>query len=433
MTSLSTSSITSTSAASYQQSVQPAEVLNGSAEAVRDRRCGKCQNEKAPSICGRCKAINYCDAVCQKAHWAAHKTFCKKPEITDAASEINPSSGSSATSDPKEDGLAVTKAKICYRIAIAKIEQRQFEDAIRFAMRGRAESPPGPDNEALWYVPIVEAKFRLNHFSQAIDSAHEALALGPTSSEIISHLHLTMAKSWLALFSPDKALAAAESGLRANPEPDIKSGLEFVMKNARDQLSPQAEVSQGAKADAAALAYFRVALKKLEVGECEESIKYAMKGLAEGPTDSDIMAQLYYCIAQCRWQLFQQAMAQQDDDDNAGKIGDFFDKGLEAAEKSVAARPKNQNVKANAYLCLSNFLSRRRRFQAAFEAAQEGLAAGPTSKKVKSQLYRCAVGSLISLELYDKAKLLAKAGLAENPETQDARATLHYYYRPQLF
>ena len=34
-------------------------------------------------VCGRCKVAKYCNATCQKAHWAAgHKGACKRPDPT---------------------------------------------------------------------------------------------------------------------------------------------------------------------------------------------------------------------------------------------------------------------------------------------------------------------------------------------------------------
>ncbi|KAK5738894.1 hypothetical protein LTR17_005620 [Elasticomyces elasticus] len=46
--------------------------------------CGQCgQDEKAEGpkllVCGRCKAMRYCDKECQRTHWKAHKGFCRAP------------------------------------------------------------------------------------------------------------------------------------------------------------------------------------------------------------------------------------------------------------------------------------------------------------------------------------------------------------------
>lgn len=38
--------------------------------------CGACGSTSASMKCGRCKAVCYCNATCQRAHWKAHKTVC---------------------------------------------------------------------------------------------------------------------------------------------------------------------------------------------------------------------------------------------------------------------------------------------------------------------------------------------------------------------
>ena len=51
----------------------------------RRRCCAFCGRMRLPGdpkfkTCSRCKAVVYCDAACQKAHWATHKKHCaKKP------------------------------------------------------------------------------------------------------------------------------------------------------------------------------------------------------------------------------------------------------------------------------------------------------------------------------------------------------------------
>lgn len=40
--------------------------------------CGKMAGAGTKLLsCSRCRAVSYCDAACQKAHWKAHKEFCK--------------------------------------------------------------------------------------------------------------------------------------------------------------------------------------------------------------------------------------------------------------------------------------------------------------------------------------------------------------------
>lgn len=46
-------------------------------DAVR-RKCAACGAAgRGLRKCGRCRAVVYCDAVCQKAHWQAHKRSCR--------------------------------------------------------------------------------------------------------------------------------------------------------------------------------------------------------------------------------------------------------------------------------------------------------------------------------------------------------------------
>jgi TPR repeat protein len=58
--------------------------------------CAKCTRTDAPALCTGCRYVSYCDAGCQRAHWAAHKAACKaikadaarradwKPSVCDA-------------------------------------------------------------------------------------------------------------------------------------------------------------------------------------------------------------------------------------------------------------------------------------------------------------------------------------------------------------
>jgi hypothetical protein len=43
--------------------------------------CGACGNDFAANKCGRCGEERYCNAVCQRAAWPAHKLVCvQKPK-----------------------------------------------------------------------------------------------------------------------------------------------------------------------------------------------------------------------------------------------------------------------------------------------------------------------------------------------------------------
>ena len=43
--------------------------------------CGRCGAPNASKICGRCRAMHYCSATCQRADWAQHKEDCFNAEL----------------------------------------------------------------------------------------------------------------------------------------------------------------------------------------------------------------------------------------------------------------------------------------------------------------------------------------------------------------
>lgn len=45
--------------------------------AKKKRICGVCGVE-GEYLCGVCKLVGYCGAICQKKHWVVHKNFCGK-------------------------------------------------------------------------------------------------------------------------------------------------------------------------------------------------------------------------------------------------------------------------------------------------------------------------------------------------------------------
>lgn len=40
-------------------------------------RCDSCKREHPHQLCSRCRAARYCDAACQRQHWAQHKGACQ--------------------------------------------------------------------------------------------------------------------------------------------------------------------------------------------------------------------------------------------------------------------------------------------------------------------------------------------------------------------
>jgi hypothetical protein len=59
--------------------VVPAGDGEMAAAPVKRALCGACGKDFATSRCGRCLSVTYCDAVCQRADWRAHKAECKAP------------------------------------------------------------------------------------------------------------------------------------------------------------------------------------------------------------------------------------------------------------------------------------------------------------------------------------------------------------------
>jgi hypothetical protein len=47
--------------------------------ALARHACAGCGAADAPRLrrCGRCQAVRYCDAECQRQHWATHKEACR--------------------------------------------------------------------------------------------------------------------------------------------------------------------------------------------------------------------------------------------------------------------------------------------------------------------------------------------------------------------
>jgi len=39
--------------------------------------CAACARDGAGALCGGCRIAAYCDAACQRGHWATHKAVCK--------------------------------------------------------------------------------------------------------------------------------------------------------------------------------------------------------------------------------------------------------------------------------------------------------------------------------------------------------------------
>lgn len=40
--------------------------------------CSSCGEEKPDKKCAKCKAVQYCDRVCQRLHWSMHKKNCAR-------------------------------------------------------------------------------------------------------------------------------------------------------------------------------------------------------------------------------------------------------------------------------------------------------------------------------------------------------------------
>ncbi|XP_037068177.1 ankyrin repeat and MYND domain-containing protein 2-like [Pollicipes pollicipes] len=50
--------------------------LNGQRAFQDEKQCWACGEEGAAKRCAACRAVQYCDRACQRAHWFTHKRFC---------------------------------------------------------------------------------------------------------------------------------------------------------------------------------------------------------------------------------------------------------------------------------------------------------------------------------------------------------------------
>ena len=61
---------------------------------VKCSSCGKREEELGGGLlmmrCARCFEVSYCDGACQRAHWAAHKAYCKERAAAIAAVKAKP-------------------------------------------------------------------------------------------------------------------------------------------------------------------------------------------------------------------------------------------------------------------------------------------------------------------------------------------------------
>ena len=62
--------------------------------------CAMCEKEGAPSCntCSGCGSVSYCNAECQRAHWALHKADCNRIKKEKAKKEAARDSGSGSGS-----------------------------------------------------------------------------------------------------------------------------------------------------------------------------------------------------------------------------------------------------------------------------------------------------------------------------------------------
>ena len=55
--------------------------------------CASCGKPNAKQRCGGCRSAHYCNEVCQKNHWGAHKGPCKATRAAAAAKPPPPPAG----------------------------------------------------------------------------------------------------------------------------------------------------------------------------------------------------------------------------------------------------------------------------------------------------------------------------------------------------
>ena len=120
------------------------------------KACGKREEELGGGLmmmrCARCCHVSYCDGECQKAHWAAHKAYCKERAAAIAAEKAQPpplvggrddyDAAALRHSAEAGDALAMMRLGFCYEFSKGGVRV-DFAEAARWYTRAtEARNPP---------------------------------------------------------------------------------------------------------------------------------------------------------------------------------------------------------------------------------------------------------------------------------------------------
>ena len=157
---------------------------------VNCKACGKREEELGGLLmmrCARCFNVSYCDGDCQKAHWAAHKAYCKERAAAIAAAKAQPPPLVGGRDDydavalrraaDAGDALAMIRLGICYQLGIGGVGV-DFAEGVRWYTRAtEARNPP-----AAAYYNLASCYYRgdgvLKNFPDAVRLYRIAAEMG---------------------------------------------------------------------------------------------------------------------------------------------------------------------------------------------------------------------------------------------------------------
>ena len=370
--SLATSALSSAASPPPSQSEQRPSDRNGIAGAFEALHCGACQKEHAPLRCSRCKAVRYCSPACQGTAWKAHQLICKAPPF-------------------KGDALALSKL-----IEAQKLHrQKAYGLALRMAREGLADNPKNIKIIGPLFAQIVKSRFSLGQFNEdTVDAAWEALNVGLENVKTEARVYRCLSYCLIRLERYQEAYEAAEKGSAANP------------------AAPEA----ASRTNANAQLYLKQAQSLYMEHSYKESMRIAEEGLAEGPLDKNILAELYLCLADSRFQLSMD-----------------HERTMEAVRVAIAAGLENRDQKARAHHCLARCLFHLGRVEEAFKADLEALDAKPQNQNLIILLHLDTASILAhkgdygaAIAIAEEAIGLAKACAAKKPIEPALIPTLYY-------
>ncbi len=294
----STSPVSSTSTSLYPLAVQQRAVRSGTVGVIGDHQCGGCNKENASLRCGRCQAINYCNKDCQKAAWAAHKTVCKT--IGQSSSTASTSS-ESVPPGPVENASVNLRAFKLLKLSEAAKQEGNFKKSIAHAEAALALKPTSPELIALLYIMISQSR-RLRNLYDAttVDMCEKAVALPVIDPNVHAQACISLAETLIRVGRHEEACAATQRGFAVGPT----------------------------KCDIVANLHIYTAYGHYNMGLFSEALSHAELGLTKNSQNLTVKADLYLISAMCRLSLGQRAQTQQD-----------AEAGLEAALQTTHKSP----------------------------------------------------------------------------------------------